>query len=466
MHSLILFVTLLVVTLGCFFIDPSHQYANQTIAYHSQFHPLELPAGSVQISAFFSPDYSASTLTSLVESAKSEVLIAIPGFSSWSGCTYGELCYGCYAKDIKQKEKFPVFQALVNAIHRGVHVQIVTNDPAQYGDKQCAGKMSLLTYLAIAGASVRYYTTTGFLHTKFVSVDQGDRLAISSINFSKTSIMSNREAGVLIYGNRAIANFTRAVFDFDNKQAAPIVVDMSQYTSDEIALIRDKSDIPVVVPEKYNFKHCEVDTPAPEPKQVINDAIVSLVASPDFALENLKTVLNGVKTSFQLSIYEVSSTPLCDMLIDMAARGVSLKLFVSHEVFGAEEKKEALECYKKLYSHNIAVKMSHPYCLSYSHQKYWIVDNRLVMMSSGNWRESDYPQLPNTFPPMGSSGYRKVNRDFTIAVSSASGGQNALLASFQKVFDLDYSQGVAYDPNKTTLEPVNKQFLRDCSQDE
>jgi phosphatidylserine/phosphatidylglycerophosphate/cardiolipin synthase-like enzyme len=446
----ILFLLLLALT-----INSSLQYANQTVTYVSHFEPLVRDYGTegvtnsgLNIGAFFSPDFSAPTLTALVENAKSEVLIAIPGFSSWIGCTSsGTSCYGCDASKLKFEEKFPVFQALINAIHRGVTVKVLTNDPAQYGDKQCTGKMSLLTYLAIAGAQVRYYTSTAYLHSKFMSIDYGAIVSISSINYSKTSIMMNREAGVLIYNNADVANFTRAVFDFDFQLGVPMNVPYSEYSQEDIDLIRDKEPIPVIVPENYHFKFCKTESPSPKPVHFIKDATMTLIASPDFAYENMIKIVKKAKKSLQLSIYELSSPDLCDLLLELNERGVELKIFASNEVVGEIEKRDSHICYNRLYNNNIAVKLSHPHCLHYSHQKYWIIDNEIIVLSTGNWASTDYPKPPNVFPPTNAPGFRRVNRDFTIAVSSTS-GNNPLLDAFQTVFDEDYSQGTTYEPSQ------------------
>jgi phosphatidylserine/phosphatidylglycerophosphate/cardiolipin synthase-like enzyme len=443
---------LLVLLLWCCFVMNSYQYAHQTETYNAQFTPLTLNAThDLNITAFFAPDYSASTLTNLIEKAQHEVIIAIPGFSSWNGCTSGKECYGCDAADIRLKEKFPFFQALVNAINvRGVTVKILTNDPAQYGDKQCEGKMSLLTFLAIAGAQVKYYTTTSYMHSKFISIDNGEWLSISSINYSKTSIMSNREAGVLIYRNKDITNFTRSTFDYDFNIAQAIDIPWDQYTQSDIDAVRSKDPIPVVVPPNYHFTHCKVDSPAPKMMKVTS-AQVTLTVSPDFAYDTMVNTVKKAQKSLQLSIYEVSHPALCDLIIDMASNGIDLKIFVSHEVYGKDEAQQALECYRKLYAANILVKMSHPYCLMYSHQKFWIVDDTIVSMSTGNWRTTDYPQAPYVFPPPTSPDYRNVNRDFTITVSSTNGGRNHLLDTFQTVFDTDYEQGIAFDPSHQSV---------------
>jgi phosphatidylserine/phosphatidylglycerophosphate/cardiolipin synthase-like enzyme len=447
-HNSLLFCLLLLLLLLFSLIYSTNQYVNQTRTYTSQFVPLTVSYGEslpnskvLNVTGFFSPDHSISTLTSLVQNARFEILIDIPYFYSWIGCTSGYDCYGCNASVIYSQEEFPVFQALVNAIHRGVTVKILTNDPTRYGESLCYGKMDLLTYLAIEGAQVRFYATTALLHAKLLSIDNGTTISISSINFSYTSFMKNREAGILLYNNTDAANFIRSVFNYDFELAVDISVPYSQYSQSDINLIRTNQTISVSIPSSITFS-CQTATPAPLP-QLINDATMVLITSPDFAYETMTAMVRNATKSLQISIYAITSPSLCDLLVQLKQNGIQIKVFVSNSVVGSYEKYYSHNCYSKLTQNNINVVMSHPDCLTYSHQKYWIIDDETVVVSTGNWATTDFPEPPNTFPPTGSPGYRDVNRDFTIAISSTS-GSNPVLETFQTVFNEDYSQGVPY----------------------
>jgi len=67
---------------------------------------------------------------------------------------------GCTPTE-QRNETFPLFPALLNALHRGVSVRIVTNN---YGLDDCAGTITMLQFLALNGAQVKYYTTTTYAH--------------------------------------------------------------------------------------------------------------------------------------------------------------------------------------------------------------------------------------------------------------------------------------------------------------
>ena len=102
------------------------------------------------------------------------------GFSSWSGCTpYDTSCVGCSLAD-QRNESFPVFPALLNAVHRGVTVRLIIND---YNTKTCSGQIAPLDYLFLNKVDVRYYASTTFMHAKYMMIDKGKKTSISSVNF-------------------------------------------------------------------------------------------------------------------------------------------------------------------------------------------------------------------------------------------------------------------------------------------
>ncbi|EFC41378.1 PLDc domain-containing protein [Naegleria gruberi] len=423
----------------------------QNTTYNSPFLPLNIPRANIGLTPLFSPDHSTKEETELVMSAKKTIDIAIPGFDSWSGCTYPkDGCMGCSATDLLNNEKFPIFQVLINQIvQHGVKVRLLTN---KYDDKMCSGKMDLLTYLKIAGADVRYYTTTTFLHAKYITID-GCKSAISSINFSQTSFRRNREAGILVNecNNAAgVVKFSQGVFEYDFFHGVPLDVDYSQYSKSDIHMIQT-STATVTIPENMHFANC--DASSGDIQEFNDNYNISISASPDYAYGFLMSALNQVKKSLKISIYEISHPDLCDYVIQLGNKGINLKIFASHYVFAKSEALEAYQCYRKLVDNNINVVLSAKQCLEFSHEKYWVIDDNILMMSTGNWRGSDYPNPPYVFPPKkgNSSTWRNVNRDFTLRID----GQTAILKKFLAVLDNDYQQGYPYSPS-TSTSPIKQ----------
>ena len=95
---------------------------------------------------YFSPDHSIGVETRVIEEAEQFVHIATPGWDSWSGCTSfnPSPTSGCGVAFQRNSEvwlvlwvehssnwryqAFPIFHAVLNAIHRGVTVRILTNN--------------------------------------------------------------------------------------------------------------------------------------------------------------------------------------------------------------------------------------------------------------------------------------------------------------------------------------------------
>lgn len=413
-------------------------YDHQNTTYIAQFKPVSVKSSMVTLQPFFAPDYSTNTQTELVNSATVSIDIQIPSFSSWSGCSWADegSCMGCNATVLRNKETFSIWQALVNAQHRGVRVRVLTNRFDK--DVVCKGMLTPLDYLFVAGADVRFFTTTSFTHSKYIAVD-GNKAAISSINFSKTSMLKNREAGIIISGDSSgkLVAYTQSIFEYDFAQGlrhSP----RSGYPQHVIDVCTDPTPIPVVTPNPHRFQ-CDSQSPRPDP---ITDRMdVELIASPDFAYESIMGPLKSAKKKLQASLYQITDDNFCQLLIDLNGKGVELQIFVSNSIFGTDDYFSAKRCYEKLFNAGVVVHKSVPKCLFYSHQKFWIIDDHDLYLSTGNWSPTDYPAGSNEYPPYPNSAWRKTNRNMTVRVS----GNEAVLRRFQEVFSRDWDQSVPFD---------------------
>jgi cardiolipin synthase len=106
-----------------------------------------------------------------------------------------------------------VTRALCRAARRGVHVRILmTYQPAL---------RAALTYLAVCGAQVRTYPANAalYIHAKLILVDRST-LFIGSQNFSRQSLLYNRELGI-VTANPALAAAAEHTFDGDFAAAQP-----------------------------------------------------------------------------------------------------------------------------------------------------------------------------------------------------------------------------------------------------
>ena len=396
-------------------------------------------------------------IVSLIDSANATVDIATPSFASWSGCTpfanSPNCTPGCSAVD-QRDESFPVFPALLNAMRqRGVKVRIVTND---FGTPDCAGTLTPLSYLALNGATVRWYNQTTFMHAKYVSID-GKRMSVSSINFSKTSFTRNREAGAVLEGPgtakaqaAAAAGFER---DFDHGSA---LTPLKYNASDMAIIVAPDEVLNVTVPPAPANDTKYFVTPAPKPVTTSAESL-SLYMSPDYAYETLVAELAAAHSTFDLMIYQVTGDDLCNQLLSMAknassgGRGVTTRVFVSSRIYGDTDCQAAKQCYARLIAAGVGVRMTSLH-FTFSHQKFWIRDRKVVTWSTGNWSPSDYPKGKGTLelPAYGNAGWRSVNRDYTVSVQDA-----GVVAQFQQVMDQDWHTG-------NNLYNVSSSFTVEC----
>ena len=180
-----------------------HAARSHTCAYGSA-HSLGLVsvAGCVGCSAKNMSDEAFPVFQALLNAAQSGHLCNLAICAIWPPLQSAHLC---------NMATRAMFQALLNAVHRGVTVRLLTND---YGTLDCDGSISPLPFLLFNKISVRYlavgfndaaavrvrcsfkpraryYASTTFYHAKYMSRD-GKAAAVSSINYSKTSFTKNR----------------------------------------------------------------------------------------------------------------------------------------------------------------------------------------------------------------------------------------------------------------------------------
>ena len=226
-----------------------------------------------------------------------------------------------------KNEAFPVFPALLNAVHKkGVKVRLLTND---FNDETCEGKISPLDWLSLNGIEIRYYTTTTFMHTKYVMVDKGKKTSVSSVNFSYTSFMKNREAGVVLEGTcNSVVSFYSSVFEYDWDHGMDYKV-QHIYNCSAMAYITNKDELPVNIPSPLFIPNAYI-TSLPTFLAGIRNAYTA----PDFALKTVSSVLSSAQSALYLMIYKVTDNQLCSDILNMYNKGIDVKLLVSDRIFG------------------------------------------------------------------------------------------------------------------------------------
>ena len=251
-------------------------------------------------------------------------------FNSFGSCTNhngtcGGHCIGCTLED-QRNESFPIFAALLNAVHlHNVSVRLLIND---YYVPTCQGMIAPLDWLSLNGIQVRLYRTTTFLHSKFVMIDYGRRTSVSSVNFSYTSFLKNREAGIILDQCSCSAiGLYKSVFENDWDLGYDYVVS-NTYTSSELEYITDPSMIP------YAMSHCPARPGVyVAPLIPFKDVTVKIAyTGPDYAYDTVMAGLAQTRSSLQVMIYQITDTALCNEMLNLSMRGVNVTLLVSSYV--------------------------------------------------------------------------------------------------------------------------------------
>jgi len=135
----------------------------------------------------WSPHESASALPALIDSATSTLLV-----------------------ENEEMASPVVTAALTRAAHRGVHVVVVMTDQSEWHK----------AFNALVGAhvTVRLYASNArlYIHAKAIVADAGtpkQRAFVGSENFSKASLNSNRELGLLTGDATVVAGLARTIND-------------------------------------------------------------------------------------------------------------------------------------------------------------------------------------------------------------------------------------------------------------
>jgi len=409
------------------YTNPCNQ---QKGTYYPKFHPKAV-SEYMTITPFFSPSGSTPTLTKMVEEAQDTVTIVTPNWKSWIDC--GDSYHnGCNPYQLRYETYDPLWVATLNAISRGVQVNVLSS--------YCTGQHALdpglilpLSYLKLAGANVVMYESTTYMHGKALTADKKEA-AISSINLSKSSMSENREAGMKFSGEGAseVVDFINSVLDSDLSYGAEWPVYYS-YNSSDMAIIKDTT--PLRVPEYPDTPTCAYPVPA-DPKEIEGEMDMTILTQPDYTYETFTTAWNATEDEFQLYIYVVNSWDWCHNLHDMYKRGVDVKILLSSSLVG--DFPIALECYKWLYDEGMDLRLTKPKCLPFWHQKYWIMDNEKITLSSGNLDDYDAPNA-SVFPPITETDGVQAYRGFAAMVENKD-----VVSVYSDVFENDWEEGFDY----------------------
>jgi hypothetical protein len=181
---------------------------------------------------------------------------------------------------------------------------------------------------------------------------------------------------------------------------------------------------------------------------------VQTFASPDDSWSLVSAALNETDSSFFLYIYQITDDAFCDEVArlweHLGKDSTRFKVLLSRYIYDPTDYHNAQLCYKSLYSRYVPLYLTAQStkavpAFNYCHQKFWILDDDEVWLSSGNWGSSDFP-FPQYFPPYGRSGWMRANRDHNVRIWNAD-----VAAIFKQVLTEDLARGSKYSPGLLEL---------------
>ncbi len=180
--------------------EPTHGrfYSSFSSSASSGKYSVNFPAETfntyMKITPIFSPESSLDAIIQLINSATETLEIQQAYIKlDWGG--------GVSVN--------PLVEAVVNASKRGVSVRIIVEEPTTSSNN------ASVNYFLNNSIPVAFSNKTlfEFCHNKGVIVD-GEKVLVSSINWSYESLTQNREAGVIIEST-AVAQFYLEIFNYD-----------------------------------------------------------------------------------------------------------------------------------------------------------------------------------------------------------------------------------------------------------
>ncbi len=125
---------------------------------------------------------------------------------------------------------------------------------------------------------------------------------------------------------------------------------------------------------------------------------IQTFVSPDSSFKTIIEYLKSSKESIYLNIYEITSPYLCDELIKLLIRNVSVNLLIEGSPVGGVSNQEKFLLNKlKTYGAKINILVSQKENKIYkryrfNHAKYLIIDNKTVIIKSCNWANTGIPK--------------------------------------------------------------------------
>jgi len=368
-------------------LEPAKQYEP------AQF-TLQTFNRDMNVTTFVSPDYSNETIVRFLRQAKTSIYVEIYQFLS------------------------PAFLSLIEEIHTDNPSMDIKVMISEHVVSEHEYNVYTMWYLTQLGIPVRWTSDTfSFSHQKFVIIDNVTTI-VQAGNWAKLSVPLNEwESGTSggftqknYIGNRefniamtdeVVTQYYRDVFDYD----WGIGSDYSEGV--------DGTGTPLTWEPLYQSYYPRVFDYVGEFSGPMN---VTPVFSPDTSLEAMKWVINSAQATLDIQIVSASNIStvvdeLLDTIVAAKHRGVTVRIIMADDT-RADNAEVALAFAEE----NIPVFWIRSRFMHH-HNKAFIADGRVVLISSINWSEDGISE----------------NREAGVVVEHDGVG-----AWYQTVFDYDW----------------------------
>jgi len=273
----------------------------------------------------------------------------------------------------------PLSARLVYAAQNGVTVRIIVDSTDDTEQTYPAGPF----FQSIPNISVRYINTTLYNHNKGVVIDAytpNAAVSVASVNWSKTSLTANREAGTIVY-DAAIANYFAAIFDYDFSQGTiPAAVSAGTVTT--------TSPTPVAAPTKSY-------------PRLTGYMTITAFTNPDnaYCSQLLLPMFASINRTLHGEMYQITANDLPAAIVTSLTNNPSIDvtLIVTSAMDGSATSTTDNE--QLLYNNGASIFASSS-TFTYTHMKTWTYDGRYTVVFSGNWADTSityqgYDYQPN-----------------------------------------------------------------------
>jgi phosphatidylserine/phosphatidylglycerophosphate/cardiolipin synthase-like enzyme len=157
---------------------------------------------------------------------------------------------------------------------------------------------------------------------------------------------------------------------------------------------------------------------------VLPVATATVAVSPDCSFRFLKKAIDSAQSTLLLYIYNVGAAYMLELLAAAKARGVKIRAMYDGTQNGADE----LAALKKVGKVKAAPAGGSRKVFTVCHQKFLVIDKKIVVVESANWSKTSVPQAT------AAGSFKKGNREWFIRIDDAD-----VAKWFTKLFEADFA---------------------------